>query len=55
METLMSKATTKPLDVFEKLSATFGGPEYVQALLSFTVSCLTIMYAIPCNILLCIL
>ncbi|XP_066149479.1 E3 ubiquitin-protein ligase UBR4 isoform X2 [Euwallacea fornicatus] len=37
METLMSKATTEPLDVFEALSQTFGGPEYVKALLSFTV------------------
>lgn len=33
----MSKATSKSLDVFEKLSVTFGGPEYVKSLLSFTI------------------
>ncbi|KAF7280363.1 hypothetical protein GWI33_006135 [Rhynchophorus ferrugineus] len=37
METLMSKATSKPFSTFEKLSITFGGPEYVKSLLAFTV------------------
>lgn len=36
METVLSKATSKSLDSFKTLSQTFGGPEYVQALLSCT-------------------
>ncbi|XP_060527250.1 E3 ubiquitin-protein ligase UBR4 [Cylas formicarius] len=36
MEALLSKATAKPLERFEQLSVTFGGPEYVKSLLSFT-------------------
>ncbi|KAL1517166.1 hypothetical protein ABEB36_000965 [Hypothenemus hampei] len=36
MEILMAKATSKPLEVFEILSVTFGSPEYVKSMLSFT-------------------
>lgn len=36
METILSKATSKSLEVFEKFSRTFGSPEYVGSLLSCT-------------------
>lgn len=36
METVLSKATSKSLEVFEELSRTFGSPEYVRSLLSCT-------------------
>ncbi|XP_017783583.1 PREDICTED: E3 ubiquitin-protein ligase UBR4 [Nicrophorus vespilloides] len=36
METVLSKATSKSLESFMKFSQTFGGPEYVQSLLSCT-------------------
>lgn len=36
METILSKATSKPIESFEKFSQTFGGPEYVKSLLSCT-------------------
>jgi E3 ubiquitin-protein ligase UBR4 len=36
METILSKAASESLDTFLQFSLTFGGPEYVQALLSCT-------------------
>ena len=36
METILSKATSDSLDSFLQFSLTFGGPEYIQALLSCT-------------------
>lgn len=36
METILSKAASESLDSFLQFSLTFGGPEYVQALLSCT-------------------
>uniref|UniRef100_A0A182RFY8 UBR-type domain-containing protein n=1 Tax=Anopheles funestus TaxID=62324 RepID=A0A182RFY8_ANOFN len=36
METILSKAASDTLDTFLQFSLTFGGPEYVQALLSCT-------------------
>lgn len=36
METVLSKATSKSLDSFKIFSQTFGGPEYIQSLLSCT-------------------
>ncbi|KAK9874861.1 hypothetical protein WA026_005677 [Henosepilachna vigintioctopunctata] len=36
METILSKATSEPIETFEKFSQTFGGPEYIQSLISFT-------------------
>lgn len=36
METILSKATSESLEVFEEFSRTFGSPEYVQSLLSCT-------------------
>ena len=36
METILSKATSDTLDSFLQFSLTFGGPEYIQALLSCT-------------------
>lgn len=34
METVLSKATSEPLETFKTFSQTFGGPEYIQSLLS---------------------
>ncbi|GAB0092871.1 Protein purity of essence [Sergentomyia squamirostris] len=36
METILSKAASDTLDLFLQFSLTFGGPEYVQALISCT-------------------
>lgn len=36
METVLSKATSKSIESFEKFSLTFGGPQYVSSLLSCT-------------------
>lgn len=36
METILSKATSKSLEVFESFSHTFGSPEYVKSLLLCT-------------------
>ncbi|KAI4460353.1 e3 ubiquitin-protein ligase ubr4 [Holotrichia oblita] len=36
METILTKATSKSLESFEKFSRTFGGPEYIQSLLKYT-------------------
>lgn len=34
METILSRVTNKNLETFEKFSRTFGGPEYIQSILS---------------------
>lgn len=36
METILSKATSESLEVFEEFSRTFGSPDYVKSLLSCT-------------------
>ncbi|KAK9707806.1 E3 ubiquitin-protein ligase UBR4 [Popillia japonica] len=36
METILTKATSKSLESFERFSQTFGGPEYIQSLLKYT-------------------
>ncbi|XP_058117751.1 protein purity of essence [Anopheles ziemanni] len=43
METILSKAASDTLDTFLQFSLTFGGPEYVQALLSCT-NCSNVRY-----------
>ncbi|XP_049536263.1 protein purity of essence [Anopheles darlingi] len=43
METILSKASSDTLDSFLQFSLTFGGPEYVQALLSCT-NCSNVRY-----------